>query len=300
MGAREEAGPGVSVIGLGSMGAGIARTFMNSGCDVSVWNRSRGKVDALVEEGARACDGPADAFRANTHVVVCLTDYDAWKAIVEAEGLDDCFKDACVIQLTTGTIEMVLDHAAFIARHGGRLADGAVMCYPRDLGTESGSLLMAGAPDVLEACDPLLSRLAPAWTNLGEDVRKPTILSRALMVDVGLSLIGVVNGVSLARAGGISLDDFLEHTRTVGSIIPDEKVRLIKAIRDGNTKETQATINAWGEGQKAVRSVAASLGTNRVLQDAVGDVFAKAEKLGLGQDDLSALTEVFDHGAPES
>ena len=293
MGAREEAGPGVSVIGLGSMGAGIARTFMNSGCDVSVWNRSRGKVDALVEEGAKACDGPADAFRANRSVVVCLTDYEAWKAIIESEGLNDCFKDACVIQLTTGTIEMVLDHAAFIERHGGHLADGAVMCYPRDLGTESGSLLMAGAPDVLEACDPFLSRLAPAWTNLGEDVRKPTILSRALMVDVGLSLIGIVNGASLARAGGISLDVFMEHTRNVGSILPDEKIRLIEAIRDGRFHETQASINAWGEGQKAVRSVAGSLGTNRVLQDAVDEIFAEAERLGLGRQDLAALSAVF-------
>jgi 3-hydroxyisobutyrate dehydrogenase-like beta-hydroxyacid dehydrogenase len=293
MGAREEAGPGVSVIGLGSMGAGIARTFMNSGCDVSVWNRSRGKVDALVEEGAKACDAPADAFRANTHVVVCLTDYEAWKAIIESEGLNDCFKDACVIQLTTGTIEMVLDHAAFIERHGGHLADGAVMCYPRDLGTESGSLLMAGASDVLEACDPFLSRLAPSWTNLGEDVRKPTILSRALMVDVGLSLIGIVNGASLARAGGISLDVFMEHTRNVGAILPDEKIRLIEAIRDGRFHETQASINAWGEGQKAVRSVAGTLGTNRVLQDAVDEIFSEAERLGLAQQDLAALTAVF-------
>lgn len=283
----------VSVIGLGAMGSGIARTFLQAGCEVSVWNRSRDKVDALVAQGAIACDCPEDAINSNTYVVVCLTDYAIWKAIIEANELSDCFEGTCIIQLTTGRIDMVQDHAELIVSHGGRIADGAVMCYPRDLGTDAGSLLMAGPPDVLEECDRLLRILAPAWTNLGEDIKAPTILSRALMVDVGMSLIGVVNGVAIARAGGISLDVFMQHTNNVGAILPDEKIRLIEAIQNGNTRETQASINAWGEGQKAVRSVATSLGTNLVLQNAVKTVFEEAERLGLGEQDLSALVDVF-------
>ena len=130
----------VSVIGLGAMGSGIARTLLAAGCEVSLWNRSRAKVDELVSQGAIACDSPMDAVEANTHVIVCLTDYAAWQTIIEANGLADCFDGTCIIQLTTGTIDTVQEHAAFIQRQGGRIADGAVMCYPRDLGTETGSL----------------------------------------------------------------------------------------------------------------------------------------------------------------
>jgi len=290
---RLECNESVSVIGLGAMGSGIARTFLEAGYRVSVWNRSRGKVDALVEQGAIASESPEAAIRSNAHTIVCLTDYAVWNAIIEDHGLADCFDGACLIQLTTGTLDMVEAHAQRIAQHGGRLADGAIMCYPRDLGTETSSLLMAGPTDLLAECDPLFRVLAPAWTNLGEDIRRPTILSRALMVDIGLSLIGIVNGAALARAGGISLDVFKEHTNNVGSILPTEKVRLIEAIRDGNTKETQASINAWGEGQKAVRSVAKTLGTNLIFQNAVKAVFEEAEELGLAEQDLSALAEVF-------
>ena len=285
--------PAVSVIGLGAMGSGIARTLLDAGCPVSVWNRSRGKVDALVADGAIGCDTPADALKANTHVVVCLTDYDAWNRIIEEHKLQSHFTDTSLIQLTTGMIDAVRKHAAFIEEHGGRLADGAVMCYPRDLGTENGSLLMAGAPDVLDSCDPLLRILAPTWTNLGDDISKPTILSRALMVDIGMALIGVVNGTAIARAGGIPLDVFKHHATNVGSILATEKVRLIEAVRDGNTQETQASITSWGEGQKAVRSIAQSLGTNLVLQDAVKAVFEEGERLGLGDHDLSALVDMF-------
>jgi 3-hydroxyisobutyrate dehydrogenase-like beta-hydroxyacid dehydrogenase len=285
--------PSVSVIGLGAMGSGIARTFIDAGCQVSVWNRSRHKVDALVEQGAIACDSPADAVNANTYVVVCLTDYASWEAIVHAGELKECFEGTCIIQLTTGMIDAVQEHAALIENHGGRIADGAVMCYPRDLGTDAGSLLMAGSSDVLKECDRFLQILAPTWTNLGEDIKTPTVLSRALMVDAGMSLLGIVNGTAIAKAGGISLDVFMEHTKNVGAILPAEKVRLIEAIRDGNTEETQASITSWGEGQKAVRSVAKSLGANLVFQNAVKAVFEEAEQLGLGEQDLAALAKVF-------
>lgn len=283
----------VSVIGLGSMGSGIARTFLDAGCRVSVWNRSREKVDSLVLSGAIGCDKPEDAFKESDHVVVCLTDYSVWKKIVEEHDLQSHFEGTCIIQLTTGTIDEVEWHSSFVKEHGGFIADGAVMCYPRDLGTDAGSLLMAGTAEVLKRCDSLLRILAPTWTDLGEDIKKPAILSRALMVDVGMSLVGTVNGATIARAGGISLDTFIQHTKNVSAILPAEKIRLIEAIRDGDTEQTQASISSWGEGQKAVRSVAKSIGTNLVLQNAIEEVFDKAEQLGLGEQDLSAMTRVF-------
>ena len=85
----------------------------------------------------------------------------------------------------------------------------------------------------------------------------------------------------------------MQHTKNVGAILPGEKTRLIEAIRRGDTEQTQASINSWGEGQKAVRSVAKSLGTNLVLQNAIKSVFEDAEQLGLGDRDLSALADVF-------
>ena len=75
--------PGVSVIGLGAMGSGIARTLIEGGCTVSVWNRSRAKVDALVATGAIGCNEPGDALNANTHVIVCVSDYAVWQQIIQ-------------------------------------------------------------------------------------------------------------------------------------------------------------------------------------------------------------------------
>ena len=287
----------VSVIGLGSMGSGIARAFLESGCRVSVWNRSREKVEALVSSGAIACDGPREALDANTHVVVCLSTYSAWQKIIEEHDLAAHFKDTCIIQLTTGTIEDVEGHASLIKEHGGRLADGAVLCYPSQLGTEDGSLLMSGAAEVLEECDPLLRVLAPTWTNLGEDIRQPAVLSRALISGMVTSLVGLINGVAICQAGGVSLDLFKQLFEGSNTIIKNEQARLINVIRDGLTEETEASISAWGEGHQAVLSVAETLKTDLLLQDAVQAVFQEGHRMGLSDHDLSALVNVFAPGS---
>ena len=157
------------MIGLGSMGAGLAQAFLKSGCRVSVWNRSRDKVDALVAKGAIACDTPSEALDTNDHVVVCLSTYAAWQKIIEEHSLTDHFKDTCIIQLTTGTLDEVGEHAAMIRESSGLIADGALMCFPRQLGTSDASLLVSGDSAVLKSCGPLLRMLAPTWTNLREE-----------------------------------------------------------------------------------------------------------------------------------
>ena len=283
----------VSVIGLGAMGSGIARTFVEAGYRVSVWNRSRDKVDAMAALGATACNGPREALDASPHVVVCLAGYSTWKKVIEEHQLQEAFSGKCIVQLTGGAIDEVRDHAAFIEAHGGRIADGAVMCFPRQLGTAEGSLLVSGAPGVLDECDALLRALAPAWTNLGDDMARPAVLSRALTAGIVTSLVGLLNGIAMCRAGGISLDVYREQIEKADAFLPEEKGRLIEAVRDGRTEQTEASIKTWGEGHQTIHSVAETLGTNLVLQDAVKAVFQEGRRMGLGDHDLSALVRVF-------
>ena len=47
-------------IGTGRMGFAMARRLLEAGADVSVWNRTRSKAEALEEYGARVVDKPSD------------------------------------------------------------------------------------------------------------------------------------------------------------------------------------------------------------------------------------------------
>ena len=293
---EQSTSPEVSVIGLGAMGSGIARTLIEGGCKVSVWNRSRAKVDDLVAVGAIGCNEPKEALDANTIVIVCVSDYVVWRHIIQEHSLASHFEDTCIIQLTTGTIDDVQTHASLIQDNRGRLVEGAVMCYPRNLGTDEAALLLSGAPNVVEECTPILSILDENWKSLGEDINQPSVLSRSLMSGLTGALMGLVNGAAICRAGGVSLDVFMKFNEGTNSILLAEQKRLIEAIRDGRTEENEASIKAWREGNQALNSVAASLGTNLTLQNSIQAVFQEGKRRGLDEHDLSALVDVFDPG----
>jgi 3-hydroxyisobutyrate dehydrogenase-like beta-hydroxyacid dehydrogenase len=54
----------VGFVGLGTMGAGMARRLVDAGHDVIVWNRSRASAEQLADAGARVADTAEDALRA--------------------------------------------------------------------------------------------------------------------------------------------------------------------------------------------------------------------------------------------
>jgi 3-hydroxyisobutyrate dehydrogenase len=69
-------------LGLGLMGTPMARRLLQSGFEVSIWNRSAGKTAALAELGARLATSPGDVAAAAGIIFMCVTDAAAVEEIV--------------------------------------------------------------------------------------------------------------------------------------------------------------------------------------------------------------------------
>lgn len=50
----------IAVLGVGVMGAPMARNLLRAGFDVHVWNRTGERAEALVAQGARVASSPAE------------------------------------------------------------------------------------------------------------------------------------------------------------------------------------------------------------------------------------------------
>jgi 3-hydroxyisobutyrate dehydrogenase-like beta-hydroxyacid dehydrogenase len=74
-----------SVIGLGTMGATLARLLLQNRYRVTVWNRMIAKADPLVRDGAVLAPSPAAAVGASPIVVVCVHDYPATNKILDTK-----------------------------------------------------------------------------------------------------------------------------------------------------------------------------------------------------------------------
>ena len=71
----------VTVIGLGAMGSAIARTELQAGHTVTVWNRSPDKIDPLVDIGASGSATLLDAIQASSHIDRAPCPYNPIRAV---------------------------------------------------------------------------------------------------------------------------------------------------------------------------------------------------------------------------
>jgi 3-hydroxyisobutyrate dehydrogenase len=77
----------VAVVGIGSMGHGMAKSALRAGIPTIVWNRTPEATRDLAELGAEVAGTAADAARRAAIVVTMVTDADAVISIARDEGM---------------------------------------------------------------------------------------------------------------------------------------------------------------------------------------------------------------------
>src|SRR5260370_22745441 len=75
----------VGFIGLGNMGAGMAANLLKAGHEVTVYNRTRAKAEALVRGGAKEAATIADACQGDA-VFTMLANDNVVEIVVFGEG----------------------------------------------------------------------------------------------------------------------------------------------------------------------------------------------------------------------
>src|SRR5512133_58079 len=109
----------VGFIGTGRMGEPMALNLMRAGHQVTVYNRTREKAEALRNEGALVAASPAEAARENEVVITMLANDEAVSHVVfEEQGLLDALPRGC-IHMVASTISVAMSRRLAEA-HAGR------------------------------------------------------------------------------------------------------------------------------------------------------------------------------------
>lgn len=195
----------ISVIGLGLMGAALAGILLDAGHDVTVWNRSPAKADALVARGARRAATAADAVAASPLVIVCVLDYPAVYGLLDGAELDG----RVVANLTTGRPSEAREAASWVAGRGGDYLDGGIMAVPQMIGHPGALILYSGSRTAFERHEQALGVLAEARFT-GEDPGMAPLLDLAMLTGMYGQIAGFLEAAALVDSVGYPLTDFTE------------------------------------------------------------------------------------------
>src|SRR5262249_49190203 len=173
-----------------------------------VYNRTAAKAEPLVHAGARLAGSAREAAAGADVVVTSLMDD---RSVLEMlEGPDGILvglaRDALHIGATTVSPRCTRDAAALHAAHGSRFVAAPVLGRP-DV-AEAGQLraLVAGDPDAIARCEPVLQAYTAGVLNLGPTPAVASSLKLAVnyMLSVCIELMGHV--YAFAEKSGIDAD----------------------------------------------------------------------------------------------
>jgi len=142
------------------MGAGMAANLWKAGHDVTVYNRTRAKIEALVAQGAKAAASVSDACHGDA-VITMLADDDAVGRVVFGDTGVISSLHAGAIHISSSTISVALSERleAAHAKAGQRFVAAPVFGRPDIAATGQLFVVAAGAPDAVEAAAPLLDAI---------------------------------------------------------------------------------------------------------------------------------------------
>lgn len=277
----------ITIIGLGAMGTAIAHTLVKAGRSVTVWNRSAEKMHPLVAGGAHGAPGLDEALAASQRVLVCIPDYRTTAELFERPGVLPLLKGRTIIQLSTGTPKEAEASERWFNDRGAAYLDGSILCWPGNIGTPEGLILVAGQERAFHGCRTDLSHLAGDLRYLGSNIRAAATLDLAFLSRLTGVIFGAIHGALVCESEGVPVSEFT-------ALLPanDRAVPLTQAINDG-TFETvtkgAATVDVAGSAVTRMQQQANDAGINSELPDLMCDWVRRAQKAGYGAQETAAV-----------
>ena len=196
----------VGFIGLGIMGQGMAHNLLKAGFEVIVWNRTAGKMDHLVEAGARRANFPADLARRCDIIFICVSDTpDVEEVILADQGvLEGVRKGSLVIDMSTISPQTTKEIA-------GRLKEKSVFMLdaPISGGSEGAmkgtlSIMVGGEEKQVSRAMPYFEAMGKAITHVGGHGagQMVKLVNQALVV---INMLAVSEALLFAEAGNLDL-----------------------------------------------------------------------------------------------
>jgi len=246
----------VGFIGLGHMGAGMAANLLKAGHEVTVYNRTRAKAEALVRGGAKEARTIADACRGDA-VFTMLANDEAVEAVVFGEhGILENLP-AGVIHISSSTISVGLAERLAAAHAGVGQGFVAAPVFGRPELAAAGNLyvLAAGEPGGVQTTAPLLDAIGQKTFVVSETPKVANLVKLSGNFLIGSVIEALGEAMAFVAKGGLDAHhyvDILTSTlfgapiyKTYGTLLADGKfepaIEKLLAIPEVNYLQVNST-----------------------------------------------------------
>jgi 3-hydroxyisobutyrate dehydrogenase len=278
-------------IGAGRMGSPMIARLLDAGYDVTVWNRTRGKADALEKLGATLADTPADLAECDVVFTMIAGSEDLKQVTIGPGGVLSRSDRAPAILIDSSTVsaEASAEVRAQADRVGTALLAAPVSGNPKVAQAGLLSLVVSGPAEAFATARPILDALGRGATYVGEGDR-----ARLVKICHNLALGVVAQTLAeitvLAEKGGISRTDFLHffNDSVMGSMFSRYKTPALVTLDYAPTFTATLLLKDFDLGLDAAQELGVSVPVVAHVRELVAAMIDE----GFADADFAALLSV--------
>jgi 3-hydroxyisobutyrate dehydrogenase len=281
----------VALLGLGTMGAGMAGNLLKAGFPLAVYNRSRAKAEGFAAQGARVADSAAEAARGASVVVAMLADDAASRAVwMGPEGaLAAAEPGAVLVESSTVSPAWIAELGEAAEARGLRLLDAPVTGSRMQAAGGQLSFLVGGSEEALGIARPVLEAMSKEIAYLGPagSGAKMKLVNNFLC---GVQAASLAEGLAWLERSGLDTDqalDLLKRGAPGSPLLAGLSMRMRQRDYGVNFY-----LKLLSKDLLYAQQAAATSGVELTTAANARELFEKAVQQGYGDKDMSAVIEI--------
>lgn len=276
----------IAVLGIGSMGAPIARRLREAGHAVHAWNRSPAKANALETHGIVPHAHAADAVREADLVVSLLAHGPAVAEVLWEHGVADAMRRGSLfVDMASIQPREARDHAARLEELGVAHLDAPVS--GGTVGAAAGTLaiMVGGRADDFTRAQALFAPLGRATLVGPHGAGQLAKLANQMIV--GVTIGAVAEALLFAAKGGADMEKVRE---AIGGGFADSRILQLHGQRMVERDfQPRGSMNVQLKDMRNALATAQEIGFEAPLAALLESLYAQGVGHGLGGLDHSGL-----------
>ncbi|MFI1534030.1 NAD(P)-dependent oxidoreductase [Streptomyces anandii] len=281
--------PQLAFIGLGNMGAGMARRLLDTGHTLTVHNRTASKAAPLVQAGARLADAPERAAAGHQLVLLSLSDDKAVDEVLFGRVVPVLQPGAVIVDTSTVSPGYARTAAERLASRGLRRVEACVVGNPLQARKGELRVFVSGDPADLYEVRPVLEAIGSEVVHVGAPGTAASV-KLILNLLLGAQVASLAEAVAYGTAAGLDRDQLIGVISGSGfsSVVMRFRAEL---MLKHSYEPAFFRAELMEKDIRLALEAAAGFGTSMPVLDTVRERFAAVVAAGDGDKDASVLVE---------
>lgn len=278
----------VALFGTGLLGAAMVRRFHLQKVDITAWNRSQDKLQALQQEGIKTTQTALEAIQQTDVIILMLTDATAINSVLlQHDDVIAAIKHKTIIQMGTIAPQQSRDLAQTLQTHDVNYLEAPVLGSIPNVNAGQLISIVGGSRAQFDQYYSLLSQLGPQVHYIGEVGSAATI---KLAFNHFIASLAATFGLSLAmvKANGLDVEQFMNILRDSALYAKTYDKKLDNMLQQQYDNPNFPTLHMLKDINLFIDETQ-RLGLNTAAIEGVRDILQQAVDMGLGEQDYSAL-----------